>query len=856
MTFSKETHVRGVPAGPITGFICLAVICSFFNSSSVVAAPEAATTTAPAASVRKPGNPTTRPAAVEMIKLNFPENVEIKLLVEYVSRRLGMNIRLDPALGRKQITLIAPNSIPKDSLLDLLGGVLKSAGMVMVDTEPKGWKRIALAKDAMNEAPQFRDDPKTLGSVKSTATITQLFRFKHLTATKVQQMVKPFLSKAGGHCISVQDEKMLFISDFASNVRRIAALIEMMDKPGAKTAFKFVAVKNRDAADLVTQVTALLSQKRSVTAAAGQGQRVRSDLVLTTEPRTNQIIIIAAEGADTEALELIKTLDVTPQTETATYQLKHIPPQRIDKLARDMLTTDGVKQHYKSTIDNESGTLIVDASKPIHAKIAELVKQLDIAPDTQTVTYQFEHTSPRRIEKLVQDMLGTDEVRRFYKSTIDDESGLMIVTAPKSVHERLAALKKQLDVAGASAELGHVRFYKLLNTTASDVLATIQAIDSGGEGLSGLAVKELKTDKKGKFTGPNAPPSADPSKPVKPPAYSPDAGTALIRKPAVTSKYGAQTVKTRDASVTSDPNTNSIIVIAPPSVQRVYKELIKLLDKRRPQVMVEVTMVTLDTSEGFSLGVEISRSGQISGDPNHRYLTFNSFGLSEVADGTGRLTLTPGIGFNGTILSADVADVVLRALKTDGHTDVLSSPKLLVNDNATATLSSISEAPFTSINASDTVSTTSFAGYAQAGTTLTITPHISEGDHIQLQYSVTLNSFTGDGEGGVPPPRQTNTIDSEVSIPDGHTIIVGGLTRKDSSETASRIPYLGDIPWIGDYLFSSRTKSKSQSTLFVFIRPVVLRDDGFEDLKYLSAKDRKAAKMPSDFPTSGPLIMR
>ncbi|GAG00230.1 unnamed protein product, partial [marine sediment metagenome] len=254
---------------------------------------------------------------------------------------------------------------------------------------------------------------------------------------------------------------------------------------------------------------------------------------------------------------------------------------------------------------------------------------------------------------------------------------------------------------------------------------------------------------------------------------------------------GVITARTPDATVTADTNTNTLIVIAPPEVQRIYEHLIRELDKRRPQVMIEVTLVTLDTSDNFSLGVELSGSGGIGSTD---YLVFSSFGLSKPDKTTAELELIPGAGFNGVLISPGTAQVVLRTLASNGRSKVVSSPKVLVNDNATATLASISEAPFTSINASDTVSTTSFAGYASAGTTVTVTPHISEGQHVQLEYSITVNSFTGEGAAGIPPPRQTNEINSKVTIPDGYAVVVGGLTRKDFSSTVSSIPLLGEIP--------------------------------------------------------------
>ena len=218
------------------------------------------------------------------------------------------------------------------------------------------------------------------------------------------------------------------------------------------------------------------------------------------------------------------------------------------------------------------------------------------------------------------------------------------------------------------------------------------------------------------------------------------------------------------------------------------------------------------------------------------------------------LALEPGTGFNGTVIDTDTFSAVVRALANDGRSRVVAAPRVLVNDNGTATLSSVAEAPFTSVNASARVSTTSFAGYAPAGTTVTVTPHISEGDYLQLQYSVTLNSFTGKGAAGIPPPRQTNSLNSQVTVPDGRAVIIGGLTREDSSDTESKLPILGDIPVL-KFLASNRSKTESRSTLFAFIRPVILRDDRFADLKYLSDRDLESAQLPPEYPSGEPMVM-
>ena len=145
---------------------------------------------------------------------------------------------------------------------------------------------------------------------------------------------------------------------------------------------------------------------------------------------------------------------------------------------------------------------------------------------------------------------------------------------------------------------------------------------------------------------------------------------------------------------------------------------------------------------------------------------------------TGQLAIVPGLGFNGALLSSDAASVVVRALQQNSRARVTSAPRILVNDNNLGTLSTVSEFPYASVNASQTVATTSFGDYVQAGTTITVTPHISESDYLQLEYSVLLSSFTGAAitQSGttLPPPRQSNSVQSEVTIPDGSTIIVAG----------------------------------------------------------------------------------
>ena len=741
-------------------------------------------------------DPQPAPAADDLIQLNFPENLEVKVLVDYVGKRLGMNILYDEVTLKKRVTLAAPVKVPKDSLLGLLESVLKMTGLALVDADQPGWKRIVESKDLVSVAGRIQEDTAQLKDAAASVAIMQVFPLKHVGTAFMTQTIKPFLSTPGGNSFAVEDRRLLIVTDYADNLRRVAQLIELFDQPGRAATIRFIDVKHWDAAELARQVTTLLGERRR---AAGT-EKTAPAVTVSHEPRTNRLVLIAAEGTESEAIQLIETLDQPTGAESRTYRFAHVSPQRIDRLVRDFLGA---------------------------------------------------------------------ETQARYKATVDEEVGVLLVTAPAAVHERIEALRRDLDQPVAE-ELSNVRFYKLMNTSASDVLATIRALEGQEGGITGLSLEgsaqpPMPSTWQRLGPGPNEPPGFPGPGAVlpKPPAYTPSEkekgqkeearpapGEGAAQGPGPAS--GESVARTRQAVVTVDANTNTLIVVAPPPVQQVYKQLIQVLDKRRPQVMIEVMMVTLDVTDNFSLGVEVSGGNQRG---ERRWLSFGAFGLSTVNPATGSLTLTPGLGFNGTLVDPNTADVVVRALATEARAKVLSAPRLLVNDNATGTLTSVAEAPFTSVNASDTVATTSFAGYASAGTTVSVTPHISEDDYLRLVYSLTLNSFTGAGVAGIPPPRQTNSIDSEVVVPDGYTVIVGGLKRQDTSETVQKVPLLGDVPLL-KHLFRSVTVTDIESALFVFIRPVILRDDRFLDLKYLSDWDLRKAEMPAEMPASDLMLMR
>ncbi|MBX2852341.1 MAG: hypothetical protein KTR15_11415 [Phycisphaeraceae bacterium] len=551
------------------------------------------------------------------------------------------------------------------------------------------------------------------------------------------------------------------------------------------------------------------------------------------------------------------------QVEARFYEMKHIDAAeataeliRILQATRRAERADTAGQQGGSLqieiVQQERTNRLVMIGEPERLDEAlRLIASIDVDLGLKTQLYRFKNVSPGKVDALVQNLIEPSAKKRLYRSSADEENGLLVVTTTPNIHEKVASVQTDLD-REIEATQPVLRYYKLKNAKAEEVLSTVQQLSGETVLLPGTAVRAASpgaaNDDRERVGVPDnvyenqLGGSIDPRLPVdvrRP--QEPDQGVVSF----------ASSVQTEDATLVLDVNTNTIIVLAEGARQDFYEGLIKQLDKRRPQVMIEVTLVALNTSDGSSLGVEISRTGDADDEP--RVLSFSNFGLSDSTDPADLLAVS-GLGFNGVILSDDIANVVIRALKTDGSSKVFSTPKLLVNDNASGTLSSTLDIPFLSLNTVDGVQRETVGGSSDAGTSIELSPQISEGDHIKLGYSIEFSSFGEGGSDTLPPPKSSQNVSSEVTIPDGQTVVIGGLSSSDYGESISRVPILGNIP-ILEYLMSSRSRSNSETTFFVFIKPLILRGDDFEDLKYLSRRDLTEAGLPGNYPQSGPLLM-
>ncbi|MFO8006993.1 MAG: type II secretion system secretin GspD [Candidatus Brocadiia bacterium] len=313
------------------------------------------------------------------------------------------------------------------------------------------------------------------------------------------------------------------------------------------------------------------------------------------------------------------------------------------------------------------------------------------------------------------------------------------------------------------------------------------------------------------------------------------------RKASAGTEQGGRPIK-----IVGDEENNVLIVVATRDGHEWLRPVIEDLDRRRPQVLIEAWLVALTESGARELGVELAARGSAD---DYSTLGTTFFGRSAVDEDTGvrGLPSPPQEGATIAVLRAGEVRAVLNALLQDEEARIVSRPRLLANANQEATFQSVQQEPFVTISAiTSTTSTTAFGGFEQAGTALTITPTILEGDFVFLDVRLVVSNFTGTSPSAqVPPPRDENSVETSVTVPDRSTIVIGGIVRSEERETVKKVPLLGDIPLLGA-LFRSTSAETQDTVLYAFIRPEIFRAEDFADLQEASAREREDARWSTD----------
>lgn len=735
--------------------------------------------------------------------VRLPASMPLTDLVELISKRLGVSVQYEKEVLAKPVTVRLNEPVDDEELWRVLRAVLTAQNQAIIATEQPGLYRILpLASAAAETRPRMLDSLSTDTLDDRASFVSVILRPHGQDPQGLARDLAPLLTPSIGSMKPFGESGLLLVSDLTTKVRDIVSLIASLESgPDPVTRF-IVPLTNSSATDMAraieqVQLSGGAVPSSGAAAATGAGPAPTStgsrQVRVVALPDEQRILVVAPASRERELRTLIEELDARQSRHTRGYAVAGVDPVQLAASLRLLLS--GERSGGAST-----------AASAAAARGGAWVE-----PDLLT--------------------------------------GSVLMSATETEHERAAAFVDELRVAGA-ANRRVLKSFVIRNRDASEVrdtLAELLNIDSGdldasgetGPVLSSSGISMSGTPRSGVFPPTSPLPASLTSEttggPVAGPGLDGPSGTGL------TPRHLAA------VQLTVDKATNAIIASGDPATIAQLGSLIAELDQRQPQVMIEVSIVTLDDSEALSFGVELRKRFE-NGDTTTNLASL--FGLA-ASDALGA-----GTGFTGTVLRPGDYEIVVRALENVSEGRTLSMPKVLVNNNATATVRSVRREPFTSINASNTVSTTSFGGTQDAGTTITVEPRIARGDHLVLKYNVELSAFTGaptttqDG-GIIPPPSQQNSVEGDITLPDGHTVVVGGLDNLTQGTSSSRVPLLGRIPILGA-LFGTTNDTDQKARFFVFIRATVLRDPAFRDLARLSAPDLSDAGVATGSPTLTP----
>jgi general secretion pathway protein D len=443
-------------------------------------------------------------------------------------------------------------------------------------------------------------------------------------------------------------------------------------------------------------------------------------------------------------------------------------------------------------------------------RLVKIIERVDRAGDQDVEIIKLKYASAGEIVRIIEAMnkptSGKAGQPTFLipKIVADDRSNSVIVSGEVKARERVARLVKRLDSDLPSN--GNTRVYYLKYSKAEDLVKVLQ-------GVSDTIAAETKT-----------------------------------------TKSKTRSSNKRDVSIEAHESTNAIVITAQPDMLRSLEAVIRQLDVRRAQVLVEAIIVEVFESDGVSLGVQW-------GNENFGFTQFTNgpATISSVAAGVkaaetikgefvpallgndnqviqegyykqdteGDFTTLGAVlgsasGLVTGIVTGDWA-AIIQAVSSDTNSNILATPSITTLDNEEAYFIVGQEVPIITGSATGTNNNNPFQTVErqEVGIKLRVTPQVNEGNAVQLVIEQEVSSVSGTT--GVDISINKREIKTTVMADSGDTVVLGGLIDEDVQESVQKVPLLGDIPIIG-HLFKSTSNSTRKRNLMVFLRATIVRD--------------------------------
>ncbi len=548
------------------------------------------------------------------------------------------------------------------------------------------------------------------------------------------------------------------------------------------------------------------------------------------------------------------------QLVTEVVRLKSIVASEALETLRPLVS----KQGSITSNRNANSLVIVDYADNIR-RIRSLVGEIDRDSAASTII-ALKNAGAREIATSLQALAaqgGGEGLRAPVTVVPIDSSNSIALRGDPGAVARFSQMARELDKGAESGT--EIRVHRLDYANAEHLLPVIENL-LGSKGTSGSSA-----------------------------TVAPASGGEGTPAPAASSGGGNGIASRGPSIVTRLEGTNAIIVAANPDVQRMIGELIRQLDTRQEQVVVEAIIVEISETLARELGVQWLVGGKdvpfavtnfSNASPNivdvAGGLLADQFDTSTTTTTTTATTTTTNSsvgdalrqngadavlgargGFGGFATSlggSAVLGAIINAVQSDSNSNVLSTPSLTVNNNLKGSILFGQEIPVSTGEALSGNFDNAFRTIQRqnVGIELEVTPQINAGNEVRMELRQQVSSIAGpvsdDFNELIINKREINTT---VTVGDGEIIALGGLLDDNERRTIQKVPFLGDIPILGE-LFKSRGKSRVKTNLMVFIRPTILKDPNdarrFSSARYGYIRDRQLSRNPDQEPSIDALV--
>lgn len=524
----------------------------------------------------------------------------------------------------------------------------------------------------------------------------------------------------------------------------------------------------------------------------------------------------------------------TDQLITRIFQLKHISAEDIKKHFRNLQSKDGELEAYPPT----NSLIVTDYGTSVE-RIASIISRLDVAGfEKQIKVIPIKYAKARDLAQLIEQIHNSGQnnrsrsfrpgIPRFnnkkttsssssaFSTVLPDErtNSIILVGNEKGI-KKMHRLIKKLDFEIRPEDAGGVYVYYVKYAQAKKIADT----------LSGIAKDvERAANRRSRSAGGTGARRTG----VRPGGL----GGGLGNTAAATNVFGG------DVIVTADEDTNSLIITASRQDYQVVLNLLSKIDIPRDQVYVEAIIMELNAEKSQNWGISYYKFLKDTGGRVRAGFGGGNIGKLLDLGSTGAIlgfgsgdTVEIDVPIGNQIQSVEIKEITgfVDFLKTHTNANVLSTPQILVLDNGEALIEVGDQVPIEK-SSSSAVGVNAGFDYQNATIKLTIKPFINPtSDAVRMEVEQIVKQVSDrliEGSTGAEAPVLTErTLKSNVVVSDGDTAVLGGLIRDESSENASKVPILGDVPILG-WFFKSKQVTKTKLNLLVFLTPKIIRNRG------------------------------